>query len=397
MSTNNESKMERAPTRQGRNVARNDRYRQGRGTAIDSAAKAFVYEKLWFGYKDLNDAFRGLHVTASFRSVIIPVSTRSIGFTVRILIKKILSLGIQNIDLHRFCCSLYRVGLALVEARLSSVQRTIISPNHGDALEFMNLEMTMETLRVLAALSINFKPLVNLIDAFGAFNSFGTQFIPRIPVIPAVNMINQIEPTTIVLSNLRATVVALSQVATNQGVRDYFREHDPFPNSIWTPLPRVRDAAGQIVANRVLLNPDDIMPINYGDDQLREDIAEVAAVIERICRKFPKYIHAGRNDFEAQGNQSLLVCNEVGNLRCSELTRRVEDGPPDYTIPPLTGNVNEFWSPEALGEPEQYFGILHLPGELPRVHSNVFNNRTRPCSKQLISMSYIDSLSNMLM
>jgi hypothetical protein len=67
----------------------------------------------------------------------------------------------------------------------------------------------------------------------------------------------------VILSNLRETVVALSDVATNPQVRGTFYLNNPIPGAIWQLQ---RDNT------HVLQNQDEIMPADYTSDMLRDDV-----------------------------------------------------------------------------------------------------------------------------
>lgn len=351
-----------------RAAIRNERHRSTYGNKIDNNIKSKIYEGLMFGYKDEMDAARGLKVEGVGSSIILPVSSRCIGFIVRALVAKIIGLQINVGDIHLFCCAMYRVALALFEARLATVQNTTPTLNTGHE-NFQRLNVTSDRLIKLARLSSMFKPLANLIDSLGAVNAFGTKYIPKLPENRPHNDRIQYEPTTLTLSNLRETVVALSLLATDEETRVYFRQHNPIPGALWrhadVGLRRGNDGLPvQLHPGNVLLNPDDIIADGYNDDMLDNDIDIVSNVMTIMGKKYIKYVHVGRLDLSSTGNHSLLVSNQVENLRCSELTMR--NGRPDYTQHAFEGNVKSFWSSEAIGEPESYFGILHIVGELPR-------------------------------
>jgi hypothetical protein len=158
----------------------------------------------------------------------------------------------------------------------------------------------------------------------------------------------------ITFSNLRETVVALANPATNPQVREAFYAHNPIPGAIW----RVENGS------HVLVNPDEIMPDNYDIPQYRHDIREYIAMVAWLQHKVPKYVRIGEINYEGSGDASLFVSNLQEDLKMVDR----QDGQPleqYYRTIHLEGDIYEFWSSRRLKKIEQLEGQLNLIGELP--------------------------------
>lgn len=216
------------------------------------------------------------------------------------------------------------------------------------------------------------------------------QCIPRLGLQSVEGVIRQFDPTLVSYSRLREYVVVLSAPGTARNVRQYFYDHCPFPNAIWDTR---EDREGAL--NPILMNPNDIMPAEYGYNQLVEDTNRIVDVIEMVGRKFEKFIHVGGIEYFAKGNWSQLVSNGVEDIRCRDLT--VVDGVLHYAMySPLTGEINQFWSSEMLSDPEFFVGAMHLLGESPKIANPIYNIRSVEVGKQRSQISYEAIVATML-
>ncbi|KAF2886019.1 hypothetical protein ILUMI_20154 [Ignelater luminosus] len=119
---------------------------------------------------------------------------------------------------------------------------------------------------------------------------------------------NKALSTSVLFSNLRSTVVALSDARISQQIRKDFYDTSPLPGAIWggrriegmdsddddedgTAHPRRRRR--RPVAARgdwpLLLNPDDFMPVNYTIEDLRDDVNRFQDLVNWASRKNLKY------------------------------------------------------------------------------------------------------------
>lgn len=122
---------------------------------------------------------------------------------------------------------------------------------------------------------------------------------------------------SVVLSNLRQTVLALANANVNADLRLNFRNMCAIPGTIWD-------------AQNVLLNPDEIIPDGYNDDSLNDDIIALIAHKEYVAAKYPKYLEGGKIDWENfSAGKDLLVCNNMAQMHVTE--RIVNQPLLDYT------------------------------------------------------------------
>jgi len=371
------------------------------GATVDNDVKRALFDKLLHGFKDISEVMSSMHVSTTTCAIHLPISTRAIGFTVRYLIRKFARLNIRGIDFHPLCCALYRISLLLYEIKITNARSQAAFRNapHG----FENFDVDTEIIRVIGQLGAGFAPLVNLISSIGVLHAFNTTFIPRHPVATAINAVRQIEPSMITHSNLRDTVVAMANAATNRDTRMWFYNHNPLPNARWSERNRRRDADGEPAVDPnfpLLLNADEIVPAIYEAAQIREDVAMIQDSLEMIGRKYPKYVHVGRIDFSGSGNYSMLVSNEQSDLRCSDLVwqQRANEWVTEYgtSTECLEGGDQTFWSLDKLADPEFYSGVLHLLGELPQIPPETFSVRSKYAKKQDASHTFADALGNLV-
>lgn len=107
------------------------------------------------------------------------------------------------------------------------------------------------------------------------------------------------------LSNLRETVLALANPATQPQVREAFYQHNPVPGAIR------RDVNG----THVLVNADEIMPENYGVNELRDDIDEYSRMFTWLHKKLPKFVRTTSINQLKKGDKSAFVSNSQEDLR----------------------------------------------------------------------------------
>ena len=306
-----------------------------------------------------------LHSLVPATTIILPITTRGIGFVVRFLITNIIATKQNNpIDSHRLCSALYRIGLLSMDMKIS--QSTKYPMRHNGVQNFQNTTVTHEHAKALATLDVGFVPLNKIISAVGCFEAFGEQYLPRYANLAVLDEVQTFDPTQVTFSHLREFVVALANTATPQSVRQYFYDHSPFPSAMWaTAHNRLCDASKEQAVEKnfpLLLNPDEIMPAEYGRNEVLDDIMIIEIATKIIARKHQRYVHVGRIDYNADGNPSQLVSNEVEDVRCSDLR-----GPTSYSgVPALNGSVERFWGSRCITDSEFYYGIMNLCGELPK-------------------------------
>ncbi|KAG7309400.1 hypothetical protein JYU34_005367 [Plutella xylostella] len=114
-------------------------------------------------------------------------------------------------------------------------------------------------------------------------------------------------PLTVILSNLRRTVVALSNPATPRAVQEEFYNNSTIPGARWV--------------GRVLENPDDIIHADYSNVSFKRDLDHLNDIAVYLERNLPK-MAGGSVDLMTPGNQTQCLSNEMENLRVSNYTQR---------------------------------------------------------------------------
>lgn len=160
--------------------------------------------------------------------------------------------------------------------------------------------------------------------SIGSLQAYDTTFLPSLP-----NHFETFYPTLVSYSNLGYFVQALSNPQTPQDIRQRFYDHNPIPCTIWNSR-QLQDE--QIIDNNnnndnsfpVPKNPDHIMPQNFGVHDLRNDVQLIMESMELIERKYPKYICEGRVINDKVGLASMLVSNDMGDARCSDLVDPID-------------------------------------------------------------------------
>lgn len=101
-----------------RDKQRFERKREQMSMKTDSENKKILFDKLFFGFKTQSEAMHSMQIVKIPRSVILPISTRGLGFMNRYLMQRLSRLNIQNLDLHTLSASLYRISLCMLEIKV---------------------------------------------------------------------------------------------------------------------------------------------------------------------------------------------------------------------------------------------------------------------------------------
>lgn len=283
-----------------RSGKRMDDHRAVTSQRNDASVKQTIYEKLYYGFRQQNEAMKSMQIVTTPRSILLPISTRTAGFMIKFLICKFARLGVKNVNLHGLCSALYRVVLIQIEIKLSQAMRDQFSRNIGTR-HFMHIDVSPEFVRAVCELGTYYCPLVNLVSSIGIVKTFGAMYIPRIT--KTHDCVNFYDPTVVCFSTLRECVFALSSTVTPYSHRKYFYDHCPLPNARWSTQARVH--GDQVDANYpVITNADEIMPAEYTLFELRKDLDLIMDSVESIGRKFEKFIHVGGIDYSGNGNSA---------------------------------------------------------------------------------------------
>jgi len=113
-------------------------------------------------------------------------------------------------------------------------------------------------------------------------------------------------------STLRATVVALSHPETPLGVRLLYYVNNSLPGATWINPD-----------NPLLTNANDIMPADYGREDIRQDLASISALNTVMRkRKFSK-LQGEVVDLRKAGSPAQLVSSTFDTvIRCAQQETR---------------------------------------------------------------------------
>lgn len=275
----------------------------------------------------------------------------------------------------------------------------------GDQL-FILHNFTAEQLHIVSVLGTQFAPIANLVNSIGVVKAFNNVYLPRLTAPETVNGVRVPEPTTIVFSNLRRVVEMLSMVSTPQVYRQHFYDHNPLPGARWkikkpaTGDERAATSDGDVAIEPednfpLLLNPDNFMPEEYGDNDLLTDVVSVQNLLQVVGRKYPKYVQ--RIDFEGLGSPSILVSNDTANVRCSDLQTTNGRLRFDKHVP-IEGERTHFWASRHLTNAQFYNGISHLVGERPKEEfiTEAYSLRSKMSAEQEARANFINTCYNYL-
>lgn len=246
------SHLEKKPPRDKR---RKEAFRKKKSEETSSMEKKAVYEHLYFGFNNMSNALSSLQVSVNPRTVIVPITTRGVGFIIRAIVARLTRLAIRQLEPVPLAAALYRITLLALEAKVGIAKEQTPATHYGSG--YTQFDVSYDYVRKLGELGANFSPIANYIASLGSFTAFNTRYLPRVPnQLTDEAGIIQHHPSLVTFSSLRQTVVALSDQNTTRMVRDRFYELNPIPIAQWT-RPRVRNADGQDEGNWRLLNPDE--------------------------------------------------------------------------------------------------------------------------------------------
>lgn len=358
MIQNEEASTSRKPISCPRNKQRFEKKREQMSVKTDQDNRKILSDKLFFGCNIQPEAMYRTQLNKISRGIILPISTRGLGFINRYLMQRFSRLNVKNLNFHDLSASLYRVSLCMLEIKImQTMQNQMSLSNH------VNFEQTFipyDIIQAIGTLGVGFQPILNLISCVGILRAYDTTFLPRFLLAPMFDDGFPVcDPTLVTFSRLREYVEALSNSLTPQVTRQWFYEHNAIPCAIWNQrvVPR-HDAEGQQVVDDswpLLQNPNHIMPESYDRTAVLDDVNLIRTSLDIINRKYPKYVCNGRVNNDGLGMATQLVSNDISDIRCSDLAVI-----PNYGGKPLTGNITSFWSNEVILDHELCMGMLHL-------------------------------------
>lgn len=328
-------------------------YRKQQSKITEDNLSEELKKKLFPGVKDGQTASERLEAVNTFKAITLTVTTRAIGFGTMHIFLSLFEFA--NVPQRGDIYQLYRVGLAVFQAKLQIVQRSVTC--------ILYTEEDYETVPANEDLIMTAKGILNLPDQLtSVINAIGKVKISERLYIPKMGKYHYTrnhaflpQPEQVTFNNLRNTVVALNDARTPIEYRRTFYQNNPIPGAIWEGAPN----------DPVLVNPEEIMPEDYDVTDLADDIDALRAKMNHLNKKGPKYFTKPVN-FEDTGTKSMLVCNSMNKLRC--IDRRQGEGLLEYySRMKISGDIDEYFNIERLTTGEQIDGNIALLGESPEI------------------------------
>lgn len=352
---------------QGSAQRNQDRFRERKGAEFMAANQKRLDARLGGNIDDLIKSLEKINVRPSSVSKQLPITTRGLGLTISKLYPVAQSKQPDNCTVF----ALYRASLAQFELQVRNSRRYDVQMETAPRPEKQECDFTESYEQTILSRAKNFQPVSSIINSYGHFQLHASVYHPFVPVpfIKNQTLFHQEatkrkvtddkeivskevlevrtltgfvpDPYVVTLSNLRTTVEYLHNGDSDIEVRRYFYEHNPLPGAIWQP------------ATYILMNPDDIAPIQMGKPLLIQDLDMVENWLARFKGKVP-YAN-GTCSYDGKGNVSQILMSRNDLRAAATLTSLWVD----------SSESEDYYSPEALTDQLFFLGVLHQFGEYP--------------------------------
>lgn len=284
---------------------------------------------------------------ANQKAQILSVTTRGVGVN---LLTSLFTSSAHRKDIPTpNLYSMYRVSMAVIEAKMQSMKQNYpIPPRFTEETAQLNNSADFE--RVCRSIIFLPRPVATLVNSIGIVKNTNTVYLPVFArdhydskgrFIPT--------PEGVRFSNLRKVVISLADPDTPIQYRQAFYERNCIPGAIWNDF--------------VLCNPDEIIPHDYGIDDLARDSIRITPWMTLVQKHVPRLVGATIS-FESAGRRSAFMCNDQEDLRLPD--RAANESIEFYiqrAIP--EGNIKTFHCPHEITAAERLDGQLSLLGERP--------------------------------
>ncbi|XP_054271189.1 uncharacterized protein LOC128991928 [Macrosteles quadrilineatus] len=331
-------------------------HRESVGMDNSESFEKAIRGKLLAGLKDEATGVATKKAALTETAVPLQISTRQIGFGLTNM------LNTANVDqkLSQMANAnrgtinqYYRIGLSLIETKLFKTS-TRISEAIDEIEELPKLKRDTEFQNISTTAVRVPEPIATFVNSIGLFKDTTESCFTSMPVDHISETGEFVPlPENLRISNLRQTVVALSNPATQEATRTYFEEHNPIPGTIW--------------ANHLLLNPDDIIGEKYGATELEDDLNAIGPHAQRLFEKYPKCL--GRINWEKYNvGKEIFVSCDIAEMHV--MPRRENEEESAYTTRNhVHGDHKVFKMRFPMKEAELRKGINLLMGEVTSVRT----------------------------
>lgn len=360
-------------SRRGYNSKKNDAMRVKNGTKELANIEDDLKKTLFVCGSDIDATLNLIEETETLKTITLTVTTRGIGFSVAYCLRMLTKFPgrVENPT----CYSVYRVALLQFEAKVMRTQEALPLPHSNSTL--CRTDLIDSSLARRARINVvTLKPLADIINQIGILKFNDAIYVPA-QSLDQYNSEGEFIPYAhnVTFSNLRKTVEALASPHTRLAVRRAFHLNSAIPGAIWN--------------NDLLLNPDDIMPPVYGEDEVMADIELLAPWMVQVQTHVPKLL--GRVDHSLHpGDVSLLISNSMGNVKVTD-RHEGECLNVYYSRNHLEGNVINYHSLAKTPAASKIKGMLGLLGEVPaklNVAYPLFIPRDHNCAAFNIAADY---------
>lgn len=239
-------------------------------------------------FSSLQKQFDEMRLGELQHSTPISITTRCLGFLTFLIYTKLCEslrvfVVVDRCTIHQ----MYRVVLAMFEYRLSLVYRKpVTGPFQPFDCDHVNLGSEFRD-AIRSSIDM-FKPLSDVINYVGVLTYHQKTWVPRIPT-------NAPRYLKLLLSNLRDTVLRMSDNATPVAERRAFRLRSSIPGAIWN--------------NDLIVNADEIMPNGYNGQLLMDDVSRFSALYRLASVRFQDM--KGVVTYDTVGSPALLTSLHV--------------------------------------------------------------------------------------
>ncbi|KAK7868953.1 hypothetical protein R5R35_002587 [Gryllus longicercus] len=357
------------PPRQGRGRASSSKssrdqarfvaLRKKKGAETQRQVREGLTDKIGVGLDGIADVLKQIEAQKTLQALTAYVTTRTLGFSAATIYYQ------SSFQRNAVVCNIYafyRVNLALFECYMMKVIRKQSVPTLNQQLTYTFVP-NVATRDATACVNAYPDMIGRYLSGLGQVSD-GAEIIVTAFAANQTTLAGQFIPQSehITLSNLRQTVVALADPNVPPILRNAFYGNNPIPGAIWNAEP----------GNRLLLNPDEIMPAGYEENALRFDINQYNAMMQWLQKKLPKFVRTSRlNPGEKGGSLSQMMTNAQETMRMPN--RRIGEDLGDYYQRLMPeGNIFDFWSARTLDATQIVEGQMGLYCELPNIANFVY-------------------------
>lgn len=207
-----------ASRKKTKETKRSGNFREKKGMEFQASRAIFIREQLFLGCSNAEVALPSVGEVVAREAIPLPVTTRGVG-TGAVHLAKTVSKLTPTVDVD--VRSIYRAGLGLVEARLARQQGMFTRTNPLSHYS-KDVDVANSLIHTVRHIPMVPEPFYRLVNCIGVVKHQGDTYLPFLAKDKIANGRYVPVSTNVVLSNLRRTVVALSDPGTPRVAREDF-------------------------------------------------------------------------------------------------------------------------------------------------------------------------------